>query len=174
MSGFKPVSNKVNLPELEAEILSFWKERDIFRKSVEGRKGQPLFSFYEGPPTANGSPGIHHVLARVFKDVVPRYRTMKGFYVPRKGGWDTHGLPVEIEVEKELGFSGKPDIEAYGVDRFNARCRESVFRYVKEWETLTDRIGFWIDMADAYVTYENYYVESGWWIIRQLWDQGLV
>jgi len=174
VSVFKAVSSKVDFPKLEEEVLRFWKERDIFRKSVDSREGRPLFSFYEGPPTANGSPGIHHVLARVFKDVIPRYRTMKGFHVPRKGGWDTHGLPVEIEVEKELGFSGKPDIERYGVDRFNARCRESVFRYVKEWEVLTDRIGFWIDMTDAYITYENYYIESGWWIIRQLWDQGLV
>ncbi|MDP2663792.1 MAG: class I tRNA ligase family protein, partial [Dehalococcoidia bacterium] len=174
MSVFKPVSSRVNFPQAEEEVLRFWKEQEIFRKSLANREGQPLFSFYEGPPTANGSPGIHHVLARVFKDVIPRYRTMKGFYVPRKGGWDTHGLPVEIEVEKELGFSGKPDIEAYGIDRFNARCRESVFRYVKEWESLTDRIGFWVDLEHAYVTYENYYIESGWWIIRQLWDQGLV
>ncbi|HLB12162.1 MAG TPA: isoleucine--tRNA ligase, partial [Dehalococcoidia bacterium] len=174
MSVFKPVSSKVDFPAMEEEALRFWKQRDIFRKSLKVREGQPLFSFYEGPPTANGSPGIHHVLARVFKDVIPRYRTMKGFYVPRKGGWDTHGLPVEIEVEKELGFSGKPDIERYGVDRFNARCRESVFRYVKEWESLTDRIGFWIDLEHAYITYENYYIESGWWIIRRFWDQGLV
>ena len=174
VSVFKPVSSKVSFPKLEETVLQFWKDREIFRKSLESREGRPLFSFYEGPPTANGSPGIHHVLARVFKDVIPRYRTMKGFYVPRKGGWDTHGLPVEIEVEKELGFSGKPDIERYGVDRFNAKCRESVFRYVKEWENLTDRIGFWVDLDHAYITYENYYIESGWWIIRQLWDQGLV
>src|SRR3990172_9188159 len=174
MSVFKSVSSKVDFPAMEEEVLRFWKERDIFGKSLKVREGQPLFSFYEGPPTANGSPGIHHVLARVFKDVIPRYRTMKGYYVPRKGGWDTHGLPVEIEVEKELGFSGKPDIERYGVDRFNARCRESVFRYVKEWESLTDRIGFWIDLEHAYITYENYYIESGWWIIRRFWDQGLV
>jgi isoleucyl-tRNA synthetase len=171
---FQPVPNKISFPELEKRILHFWQERDIFRQSLRAREGRPAFVFYEGPPTANGSPGIHHVLARVFKDVIPRFQTMRGRYVPRKGGWDTHGLPVEIEVERELGFSGKLEIEAYGVDRFNARCRESVFRYVQEWQAMTDRIGFWIDMEHPYITCENYYIESGWWIIRQLWDRGLL
>ncbi|MBI2955245.1 MAG: isoleucine--tRNA ligase [Chloroflexi bacterium] len=171
---FKPVSSKVSLPEMEREVLQFWKENDIFHKSLEARAGQPVFVFYEGPPTANGSPGIHHVLARVFKDLIPRYRTMKGYYVPRKGGWDTHGLPVELETEKALGIRSKPEIEAYGIAEFNKKCRESVFRYVKEWEAMTDRIGFWIDMKDAYVTYANGYVESCWWILKQIWDKGLM
>ena len=171
---FKPVPGKISFPRMEEDILKFWREEDIFRKTETQREGAPLFLLYEGPPTANGSPGIHHVLARVFKDVIPRYKTMQGFYAPRKGGWDTHGLPVELEVEKELGISTKQDIEAYGVEKFNARCRESVFRYVKEWEDLTERIGFWIDMKNAYVTYENYYIETAWWIIKALWDKGLI
>lgn len=171
---FRPVSSKISFPEMERGVLRFWKENDIFRKSVEGRAGEPVFVFYEGPPTANGSPGIHHVLARVFKDLIPRYRTMKGYYVPRKGGWDTHGLPVELEVERVLGIRSKPEIEAYGVAEFNRKCRESVFRYVKEWEAMTDRIGFWIDVQDAYITYTNSYVESCWWILKQIWNKGLM
>ena len=129
---------------------------------------------FEGPPTANGSPGIHHVLARVFKDVICRYRTMKGYRCLRKGGWDTHGLPVELEVEKELGLTSKRDIEEYGIERFNQKCRESVFRYLKEWETLTERIGFWVDMERPYITLENNYIESGWSILKDLWDRGLL
>jgi len=128
---FRPVSSKVNFPQLEETILSFWKEHQIFKKSLETRFGAAQFTLYEGPPTANGSPGIHHVLSRVFKDVIPRYRTMKGYYAPRKGGWDTHGLPVELEVEKMLGFTGKAQIEEYGVAKFNAHCGESVFSYLK-------------------------------------------
>ena len=176
---FKPVSSRVSFPELEGRILEFWQEREIFRRTWDEGGGtqdgaKPLFTLYEGPPTANGTPGIHHVLARVFKDVIPRYKTMKGFRALRKGGWDTHGLPVELEVEKELGISSKQEIEEYGIERFNARCRESVMRYVKEWEELTDRIAFWIDMKDAYITFTNDYIETGWWILKQLWDQGLV
>jgi len=171
---FRPVGSKPSFPELEEAILRFWKENHIFERSLEARRGGPLFMLYEGPPTANASPGVHHVLARVFKDIIPRYKTMRGYYAPRKGGWDTHGLPVELEVERELGFTSKADIEAYGIDRFNARCRESVFRYVKEWEAMTDRIGFWIDMAHAYVTLDNDYIETVWWIIKQLWERGLV
>ncbi|MBI2865435.1 MAG: isoleucine--tRNA ligase [Chloroflexi bacterium] len=171
---FKQVNSRVSFPKMEKEILSFWNDRQIFAQSLKSREKGPLFAFYEGPPTANGSPGIHHVLARVFKDVILRYRTMKGYYVPRKGGWDTHGLPVELEVEKELGFSGKQEIESYGIAPFNAKCKDSVFRYVKEWEDLTERIAFWVDMKDAYVTFYNSYVESGWWIVKQLWDKGLV
>jgi len=125
---FEPVSSRVNFPELERRILDFWREKGIFARSVEERKGAPLFVFYEGPPTANASPGVHHVLSRVFKDVIPRYKTMKGYRAPRKAGWDTHGLPVELEVERELGFSSKAEIESYGVSRFNEHCRESVFR----------------------------------------------
>ncbi len=171
---FDPVPTHVSFPELEARILAVWRERDIFRRSVEERPADRVFSFYEGPPTANGSPGIHHVLARVFKDLIPRYRTMRGYRVPRKGGWDTHGLPVELEVERELGLSTKRDIEAYGIEAFNRRCRESVFRYVREFKELTERIGFWIDTDDPYVTYHREYVESCWWIFRQLWDRDLM
>ncbi|MBI2871902.1 MAG: isoleucine--tRNA ligase [Chloroflexi bacterium] len=171
---FRPVPSKVSFAELDKRILQLWRERDIYRRSESEREGAPLFVLYEGPPTANGSPGIHHVLARVFKDVIPRYKTMKGFHSLRKGGWDTHGLPVELEVEKELGLSSKREIEEYGVAAFNRLCRESVFRYVKEWEAMTERIGFWIDMAHPYVTLENDYIETGWWMLHQLWDKGLI
>ena len=171
---FDVVSSRVNFPDLDAEVLDYWKERDVFRRSSEERPDAPLFMMYEGPPTANGSPGIHHVLARVFKDVISRYRTMKGCRVIRKGGWDTHGLPVELQIEQELGISSKREIEEFGIAEFNRRCRESVFRYVKEWEVMTDRIGYWVDMEDPYVTLENPYIETGWWILKQLWDRGLL
>ncbi|MBC8274144.1 MAG: class I tRNA ligase family protein, partial [Chloroflexi bacterium] len=171
---FRPVSSKVNFPQLEKNLLSFWKEHQIFEKSLETRFGATQFTLYEGPPTANGSPGIHHVLSRVFKDVIPRYKTMKGYYAPRKGGWDTHGLPVELEVEKMLGFTGKAQIEEYGVAKFNAHCRESVFGYLKEWEAMTERIGFWLDLEHAYRTLEDSYIESCWWALKQLWDKGLI
>jgi len=171
---FKPVSSRVSFPELDANVLQHWKEKDVFRRTESERPDAPLFMMYEGPPTANGSPGIHHVLARVFKDVICRYRTMKGYRVPRKGGWDTHGLPVELEVEKELGLKSKRDIEEYGIEEFNKKCRESVFRYVKEWETMTDRIGYWVDMEDPYVTLHNNYIETGWWMLKTLWDKDLL
>ncbi|MBI2958081.1 MAG: isoleucine--tRNA ligase [Chloroflexi bacterium] len=171
---FKPVQPKTSFPRLEQDILSWWKGQGIFQKSVDQRLGRPRFTMYEGPPTANGSPGIHHVLARAFKDVIARHRAMKGYYVPRKAGWDTHGLPVELEVERQLGFSRKAQIEEYGIDRFNGLCRESVFRYLKEWETLTDRIAYWTDLEHPYVTLDNHYIESCWWILKQLWDQGLI
>ena len=171
---FKAVNSKVNFPQMEREILAFWKENHIFEKSVEQRKGGPLYVLYDGPPTANASPGIHHVLARVFKDIFPRYKAMRGYYTPRRAGWDTHGLPVEIEVEKELGLTNKNEIEQYGIAEFNQRCRQNVLKYVKEWEGLTDRIAFWIDMTNPYITFDNGYIETCWWIIKQLWDQGLV
>ena len=171
---FTPVPSRVSMPELDARILQYWKENNVFQRSESERSDAPLFMLYEGPPTANGSPGIHHVLARVFKDVICRYRTMKGYRCLRKGGWDTHGLPVELEIEKELGLSSKREIEEYGIENFNRRCRESVFRYVKEWEVLTDRIGFWVDMDDPYVTLHNDFIETGWWILKQLWDDGLL
>jgi len=174
MVAFDPVPSRVSFPEQEEGILRFWKEKDVFRRSIEQRPIDRVFSFYEGPPTANGNPGIHHVLARVFKDLIPRYQTMRGYRVPRKGGWDTHGLPVELEVEKALGLSSKPEIEAYGVEAFNEQCRESVFRYVQAWERMTDRIGFWIDTDDAYVTYHPNYIESAWWIFKRLWDNDLM
>ncbi|MBA2420118.1 MAG: isoleucine--tRNA ligase, partial [Thermoleophilaceae bacterium] len=151
-----------------------WRERDVFRESVRRREGAEPFVFYEGPPTANGRPGAHHVLSRVFKDVFPRYRTMRGHLVHRKAGWDCHGLPVELQVEQELGFETKDDIERYGVAEFNAKCRESVLAYVDEWDRLTERIGFWIDTADAYFTLDNSYIESVWWSLKQVWDQGLL
>ena len=171
---FKPVSPRVSFPRMEEEVLDFWKETDILRRIDRAREDAPLFTLYEGPPTANGAPGIHHVLARVFKDVIPRYKTMKGYRPVRKGGWDTHGLPVELEIEKELGISTKGEIEEYGIEKFNALCRASVMRYVQEWETLTDRIGFLVDMDDPYVTFTNDYIESGWWILKQLWDNELL
>ena len=171
---FKPVSSRVNFPEVDAGMLQYWKDKDVFRRTETEREDGPLFTLFEGPPTANGSPGIHHVLARVFKDVICRYRTMKGYRVLRKGGWDTHGLPVELEVEKSLGLSTKREVEEYGIEKFNQRCRESVFHYLKEWEVLTDRIGYWVDMDDPYVTLENEYIESGWWILKELWNKGLL
>ena len=171
---FKPVSSRVSFPEVDAGILNHWNDRDVFHRTETERKDSPLFMLFEGPPTANGSPGIHHVLARVFKDVICRYRTMKGYRVMRKGGWDTHGLAVELEVEKSLGLATKRDIEEYGIEKFNQKCRESVFHYLKEWETMTDRIGYWVDMDHPYVTLENEYIESGWWILKELWDKGLL
>ena len=171
---FKAVPSRVSFPEMEARILQYWKDREVFHRTETERADAPLFMLFEGPPTANGSPGIHHVLARVFKDVICRHRTMKGFRCLRKGGWDTHGLPVELEVEKELGLNSKREIEEYGIEKFNQRCKESVFRYVKEWEVMTDRIGFWVDMEHPYVTLENDYIETGWWILKQLWDRDLL
>ena len=171
---FEPAPPRVSFPDLEQEILEFWREQRVFERSIEERPADRLFSFYEGPPTANGTPGVHHVLARVFKDLIPRYKTMRGYRAPRKGGWDTHGLPVELEVERELGLRNKREIEEYGVAAFNEQCRQSVFRYVADWERMTDRVGCWIDMDDAYVTYSNEYIESCWWIFRRLWDRDLI
>ncbi len=171
---FEPVSSRVNLPQVEEKILSWWKENNIFKRSVEARQDGPRFVFYEGPPTANGSPGIHHVLSRVFKDIIPRYKVMKGYYAPRWAGWDTHGLPVELEVEKQLGLSSKTQIEEYGIDKFNARCRESVFTYLKDWDALTERIAFWVDMEHPYITMENDYIESVWNAIKEMWEKGLI
>jgi isoleucyl-tRNA synthetase len=171
---FRPVSSRVSFPQLEEGILRLWKERDIFHKSIDQRPEDRLFIFYEGPPYANASPGIHHVLARVFKDVMVRYKTMRGYRVPRKAGWDTHGLPAELEVERELGFKSKADIETFGIEEFNRRCRQNVFAYLKEWEALTERIAFWLDLSDAYITCTNDYMESCWWAVKQLWDRGLV
>ncbi|HEX7395123.1 MAG TPA: isoleucine--tRNA ligase [Anaerolineaceae bacterium] len=171
---FKPVSPKFNVTVVEEAALRFWKSHDIFHKSMEERAGGPEYVFFEGPPTANGKPGVHHVLARAFKDIFPRYKTMQGFHVSRRGGWDTHGLPVEIEVEKMLGFKNKQDIEKYGIAEFNALCRESAFKYIQEWERLTDRIGYWVDLNDAYITYTNPYIESVWWILKSFWEKDLL
>ena len=169
---FKPVSQTIDFPAIEKKILSFWKQHDIFQKSLEQRQGADRFVFFEGPPTANGTPHNGHVLTRVIKDVFPRYKTMRGYDVPRKAGWDTHGLPVEVEVEKSLGIHGKADIEAYGIEAFTRKCIESVFKYTDVWEDLTDRIGFWVDLDEAYVTFHKPYVESVWWALKTLFDQG--
>ncbi|AEB11972.1 isoleucine--tRNA ligase [Marinithermus hydrothermalis] len=170
---FKEVGD-ARFPELEEEILAFWRERQIFKKSLEIRKGGPQYTFYEGPPTANGRPGVHHAQARSYKDLFPRYKTMRGYHVPRKAGWDCHGLPVELEVEKKLGLTSKREIEAYGIDRFNQACRESVFTYEQEWRRFTERIAYWVDLDDAYMTMSKEYVESIWWSLGELWKKGLL
>ncbi len=174
MARYRPVDTRQSFPELEEQILARWKRDDVFHESLRRREGGPLYVFYEGPPTANGKPGSHHVLSRVFKDIFPRYMTMTGHYVPRKAGWDCHGLPVELEVERQLGIHSKHEIEALGIEEFNRRCRESVFSYVEEWNRLTERIAFWIDLDDAYVTLDNDYIESVWWALRKIWDEDLL
>jgi isoleucyl-tRNA synthetase len=171
---FDEVKPSVRYPELEEKILQLWRQREVFQRSMSEREGGPEYVFHEGPPTANGRPGIHHVLARAFKDIFPRYKTMQGYYVQRRGGWDTHGLPVEIEVEKKLGLTGKQQIEAYGIARFNALCRESTMEYIAEWEELTERMAFWVDLKTAYVTFHNEYIESLWWILKQFWEKDLL
>ena len=171
---YKKVSTDLKFVEREREVEKFWRENRIFEKSIEDRKDAPTYMFYDGPPTANGKPHIGHALTRVIKDMIPRYRTMKGYKVPRKAGWDTHGLPVEIEVEKELGINGKEQIEKYGVAPFIEKCKESVWKYKGMWEEFSDVIGFWADMNDPYVTYHNSYIESEWWALKQIWDKGLL
>ena len=170
MSSFRPVDPKQSFPEMEERINAAWKESRVFERQLEQREDAEVWSFYEGPPTANGRPGSHHVLSRVFKDIYPRYRAMRGYRVPRKAGWDCHGLPVELEVEKQLGISSKQEIEDYGIEKFNQLCRESVFTYVEEWNRLTDRIGFWIDLDDPYVTMDSEYIESVWWSLKELYE----
>jgi isoleucyl-tRNA synthetase len=165
---------RLNLPELEEGVLDWWQKENIFERSVEQHRGEPTFSFYEGPPTANGRPGIHHVLARTIKDSFCRYKTMKGFQVARKAGWDTHGLPVEIEVEKALGLNGRHQVEEYGIERYNRACRESVLRYTGLWDELTLRMGYWVDLRDPYVTFRPEYIESVWWLLKQIWEKGLL
>ncbi len=164
----------MNFPEKEKEILQQWEKNDVFKKTLAKPAPKGPFVFYEGPPTANGKPGIHHVESRAFKDCIPRYKTMQGFRVIRKGGWDTHGLPVEIEVEKQLGFKSKSEIEEYGIAKFNEKCRESVWAYKENWEAFTKRLGFWVDLDEAYITYKPEYIESLWAIIKQVWDKGLL
>ncbi|WP_229399608.1 isoleucine--tRNA ligase [Micromonospora okii] len=171
---YRSVPSQVDLPALDHEILRFWRENDVFARSLEQSRGRPEWVFYEGPPTANGMPGAHHIEARVFKDVFPRYRTMKGFHVARKAGWDCHGLPVELAVERELGFSGKQDIEAYGIAEFNDRCRDSVTRHTDAFAALTERMGYWVDMDDAYRTMDPQYIESVWWSLKVIFDKGLL
>lgn len=171
---YRKVSADLSFVDREKAIVEFWKKNDIFEKSIEHRDGCERFTFYDGPPTANGKPHIGHVLTRAIKDLIPRYRTMKGYKVLRKAGWDTHGLPVELEVEKALGISGKPEIEKFGIEDFIKKCKASVFTYQSEWEEMSDRVGFWADMENPYVTYHNDYIESVWWALRQIWDKGLL
>ena len=171
---YKKVSTNLDSVEREKEVIEFWKKNDIFKKSLKIREGHPTFMFYDGPPTANGKPHIGHIETRVFKDVIPRFWTMKGYEVPRKAGWDTHGLPVELEVEKMLGINGKPQIENYGVEPFIQKCKESVWKYKHEWEQMSDRVGFWADMDDPYVTYHDDYIESEWWALKEIHKKGLL
>ncbi len=170
---YKKVSTDLNFKDRELEIIDFWKEKDVFKNSTRPDDA-PVFTFFDGPPTANGKPHIGHILTRVMKDIIPRYKTMKGYKVLRKAGWDTHGLPVELEVEKILGIDGKPEIEKYGVEPFVKKCKESVWKYESLWKEMSDRVGFWADMDDPYVTYHNDYIESVWWALKNIWDKGLL
>ncbi len=171
---YKKVDTSLNFVSREKEIEDFWKKEDIFKKSMKIREGCPQYMFYDGPPTANGKPHIGHVLTRVIKDMIPRYRTMKGYEVPRKAGWDTHGLPVELEVEKKLGLNGKEQIEEYGIEPFIKQCKESVWKYKGMWEEFSDEVGFWADMDNPYVTYDNTFIESEWWALKEIWQKGLL
>ena len=171
---YEKVSPELNFVDREKQVEKFWKENDIFEKSIENRKEGETYTFYDGPPTANGKPHIGHVLTRVIKDMIPRYRTMKGYMVPRKAGWDTHGLPVELEVEKKLGLDGKEQIEEYGLEPFIKHCKESVWKYKGMWEDFSSTVGFWADMDNPYVTYDNNFIESEWWALKQIWDKGLL
>jgi isoleucyl-tRNA synthetase len=170
----EPLPPSVSFPALEEQVLARWRERDVFKATLRNREGAPPFVFYEGPPTANGYPGAHHVLARVFKDVFPRYKTMTGHYAERKAGWDCHGLAVEIAVEQKLGFKSKEDIERYGIAEFNRQCREAVLEHLEDWRALTERIGYWVDMEEAYYTLDPDYIESVWWALKTLWDRELL
>ncbi|MBO5879502.1 MAG: class I tRNA ligase family protein, partial [Clostridia bacterium] len=171
---YKKVSTNLNFVEREKETRKFWEENQIFEKSISQREGCKDYTFYDGPPTANGKPHIGHVLTRVIKDMIPRYRTMKGNRVLRKAGWDTHGLPVELEVEKKLGIDGKDQIESYGLEPFIANCKESVWKYKEMWEDFSKTVGFWADMENPYVTYDNNFIESEWWALKQIFDKGLL
>ena len=171
---YQKVNTDLNFVDREKEVEKFWRKNDIFKKSIENRKDGPTYTFYDGPPTANGMPHIGHVFTRAIKDMIPRYRTMKGYMVPRKAGWDTHGLPVELEVEKLLGLDGKEQIEEYGLDPFIRKCKESVWKYKGMWEDFSGTVGFWADMDDPYVTYHDDFIESEWWALKQIWDKGLL
>ena len=171
---FDEVPSKPNFPELERAVMAFWKEHDVFRASLEKEAPNGPWVFYEGPPTANGKPGVHHVISRAFKDLFPRFKTMQGYHVDRKGGWDTHGLPVEIAIEQRLGFEDKREIEEYGIERFNALCRDYVFENIQDWNAMTERIAYWIDLDNPYITYDNRYIESCWWVFKELWTRDLL
>ncbi len=171
---YQKVSTNMNFVEREKKTEEFWRENHIFEKSIEQRKQGETYTFYDGPPTANGKPHIGHVLTRVIKDMIPRYRTMKGYMVPRKAGWDTHGLPVELEVEKMLGLDGKEQIEEYGLEPFIEHCKESVWKYKGMWEDFSNTVGFWADMDHPYVTYDNNFIESEWWALKKIWEKRLL
>ncbi|NCA67137.1 MAG: isoleucine--tRNA ligase, partial [Clostridia bacterium] len=171
---YNKVDTTLNFCDRENQIIDFWKQNDVFKLSVKKNEGKEQFAFYDGPPTANGKPHIGHILTRVIKDIIPRYRTMKGYNVLRKAGWDTHGLPVELEVEKALGMDGKQDIEKYGIEPFIRKCKESVWKYKGEWERMSDRVGYWADMENPYITYDDNYIESVWWSIKEIDKQGLL
>ncbi len=171
---FKPVGSRISFPQMEEAILAMWQKNKIFERSVAARRGGHSFILYDGPPTVNGSPALHHVFMSIFKDIIPRYRVMKGFYAPRIAGWDTHGLPVELEIEKQIGLSSKNQIEEYGIDKFNELCRKSVYKYLREFEDILQRVGYWVDYDNAYITLSKEYIESCWWAIKQMWDKGLV
>ena len=171
---YDKVDTSLDFCSREKDIIEFWKENDVFKKSVRQNEGKPEYGFYDGPPTANGKPHIGHILTRVMKDIIPRYRTMKGYHVERKAGWDTHGLPVELEVEKALGIDGKQEIERYGIEPFIKKCKESVWKYKNEWERMSERVGYWADMDNPYVTYEDDYIESVWWAVKQIDQKGML
>ncbi|MEG1609473.1 MAG: class I tRNA ligase family protein, partial [Clostridia bacterium] len=171
---YKKVDSSMNFCEREKEILKFWNENKIFEQSIEKNEGHENFTFYDGPPTANGKPHIGHILTRVMKDIIPRFKTMNGYQVLRKAGWDTHGLPVELEVEKMLGMDGKQDIEKYGIEPFIKQCKDSVWKYKGEWEKMSERVGYWVDMDNPYITYDDNYIESIWWALKTIADKGLL
>ena len=171
---FADVPSSVDFPTLERAVIDFWRRENVFRKSIDKPAPSGRYVFYEGPPTANGRPGVHHVISRAYKDLFPRFKTMQGYRVGRKGGWDTHGLPVEIAIEKRLGFTNKQQIEDYGIEAFNKLCKEYVFENIQDWREMTERIGFWLDLENAYVTYDNAYIESCWWVMKELWNRGLL
>ena len=171
---YKKVDASLNFLDREKEVIDFWNQNGVFEKSVKQREGGEEFTFYDGPPTANGKPHIGHVLTRVMKDIIPRYQTMKGKHVLRKAGWDTHGLPVELEIEKKLGLDGKQDIEKYGIEPFIKECKESVWKYTSEWKKMSERLGYWVDMDHPYVTYDDNYIESVWWALKTINEKGLL
>ena len=170
---YKKVDASLNFLKREQEVLDFWNENDVFERSIKNNEGHSEFTFYDGPPMANGKPHIGHVLTRVMKDIIPRYQTMKGKHVLRKAGWDTHGLPVELEIEKKLGLDGKQDIEKYGIEPFIKECKQSVWKYTDEWKKMSDRLGYWVDMEHPYVTYHDDYIESVWWALKTISEKGL-
>ena len=172
--AYKKVDTSLNFVDREKEVLDFWKENNVFEQSIENRKDSESFTFFDGPPTANGKPHVGHVLTRAIKDLIPRYKTMKGYKVLRKAGWDTHGLPVELEIEKKLGLDGKEQIEEYGIEPFIKKCKESVWEYKDLWEQFSDKVGYWIDTEDPYITYDNNFIESEWWSLKKIFDKGLL